>query len=622
MLVFIIASVQDMFSQTKEQWTEDIDFLVQKYETGYPRFYQQVDSAKFCALVEKIVADIQPNDPNHNIMNLFQMHAFLKDAHSIPMVFHPSYNLHAFPIRLHKFKEGWYIVDAMLGYKDLIGLKLKNIQGVDIETVFNKSGQYVSSENEYGKTDRFEMFGLMAEWLYDQKIIPNVEIAQFELVDDQGKVFQRAISSTKYVDFFKWVNMTPLENNSSFALFNLRKQNYWYTYDRDKKTLYFQFNSVDNQEGEPTIAEFAQSMRKTIKREKVEKIIIDLRNNSGGNDSNLPPLLSLFRDNRKINRYGKLFVITGPHTFSSGLLFAWKLRLQTEAILVGEPSAQGPVFNANAAYVFLPNSKIGFTISSTSTARNQPNWCFKPPQILKVDIPVQYGIHDFITNCDPALALIDKTQISSPDRCDEMGLSGSYQLSDFHVLTIEPQKEGLSMTITDFMNNSLFFVSKQLYSTDQAGIFADKNHVFVVQKTGDMEVLQVSFNGQNILAKKRTAGDMLPMEAMQQKDYAKALSMFQANADVYKQGYIKFEFYLTMAGYNLLKAGDIEMSLRFFELLINTFPNSWNAYDSYGEALAKAGQNKKAIKNFKKSLELNPENESGKKWLETLEKSN
>jgi CubicO group peptidase (beta-lactamase class C family) len=54
------------------------------------------------------------------------------------------------------------------------------------------------------------------------------------------------------------------------------------------------------------------------------------------------------------------------------------------------------------------------------------------------------------------------------------------------------------------------------------------------------------------------------------------------------------------------------------KLNMQLYPDSWNAYDSYGEALLKIGQKDQAIKMYKKSIELNPKNESGKKVLEQL----
>jgi CubicO group peptidase (beta-lactamase class C family) len=54
------------------------------------------------------------------------------------------------------------------------------------------------------------------------------------------------------------------------------------------------------------------------------------------------------------------------------------------------------------------------------------------------------------------------------------------------------------------------------------------------------------------------------------------------------------------------------------KLNMELFPNSWNVYDSYGEALLTVGRKEEAIKMYKKSIELNPKNEGGKKVLEQL----
>jgi predicted negative regulator of RcsB-dependent stress response len=49
------------------------------------------------------------------------------------------------------------------------------------------------------------------------------------------------------------------------------------------------------------------------------------------------------------------------------------------------------------------------------------------------------------------------------------------------------------------------------------------------------------------------------------------------------------------------------------------FPDSWNSYDSLGDAYVKAGQKQLAIDNYKKSLELNPANDHAKEKLKVLE---
>ncbi len=63
-----------------------------------------------------------------------------------------------------------------------------------------------------------------------------------------------------------------------------------------------------------------------------------------------------------------------------------------------------------------------------------------------------------------------------------------------------------------------------------------------------------------------------------------------------------------------------ELSLEVLKINILLFPNSFNTYDSYGEALANVGKKEEAIIMYKKSLELNPDNEGGKKAIEELMK--
>lgn len=66
---------------------------------------------------------------------------------------------------------------------------------------------------------------------------------------------------------------------------------------------------------------------------------------------------------------------------------------------------------------------------------------------------------------------------------------------------------------------------------------------------------------------------------------------------------------LNVFGYELLNKNNIDEALKIFKLNINRHENSWNCYDSYADALNRAGKNKEAIKNYKKALELAPENQ-------------
>ena len=71
-------------------------------------------------------------------------------------------------------------------------------------------------------------------------------------------------------------------------------------------------------------------------------------------------------------------------------------------------------------------------------------------------------------------------------------------------------------------------------------------------------------------------------------------------------------------GYTLLRRNRTEEAIKAFNLNVELFPESFNAYDSLGEAYMKAGNNELAISNYLRSLKLNPENESGIRALKKL----
>jgi tetratricopeptide (TPR) repeat protein len=62
---------------------------------------------------------------------------------------------------------------------------------------------------------------------------------------------------------------------------------------------------------------------------------------------------------------------------------------------------------------------------------------------------------------------------------------------------------------------------------------------------------------------------------------------------------------------NYLQSGKIKEAAAIFKLNVDAYPNSWNVYDSYGEALLALDDKENALENYKKSVRLNPGNENG-----------
>jgi CubicO group peptidase (beta-lactamase class C family)/tetratricopeptide (TPR) repeat protein len=75
---------------------------------------------------------------------------------------------------------------------------------------------------------------------------------------------------------------------------------------------------------------------------------------------------------------------------------------------------------------------------------------------------------------------------------------------------------------------------------------------------------------------------------------------------------------LNDTGYRLLNEKKLDEAIALFTILVQAFPESSNAFDSLGEAYMKAGNKTEAIKNYKKSLELDPKNKSAEKMIKIL----
>ena len=88
--------------------------------------------------------------------------------------------------------------------------------------------------------------------------------------------------------------------------------------------------------------------------------------------------------------------------------------------------------------------------------------------------------------------------------------------------------------------------------------------------------------------------------------------------DNYKDEYIINEQSLNYLGYQLLGKNMVKEAIEIFKLNVKEYPKASNSYDSLGEAYMINGNKKLAIRNYKKSLELNPNNTNAVKMIKIL----
>lgn len=101
------------------------------------------------------------------------------------------------------------------------------------------------------------------------------------------------------------------------------------------------------------------------------------------------------------------------------------------------------------------------------------------------------------------------------------------------------------------------------------------------------------------------------------KGIAKYHELKKTDSTIYK---FDDENELNSLGYELLAVDKTQDAIKLFILNTEMFPEAWNPYDSLGEGYFVAKDYDNALINYKKSLELNPQNENAQMMIDQIKK--
>jgi C-terminal processing protease CtpA/Prc len=178
------------------------------------------------------------------------------------------------------------------------------------------------------------------------------------------------------------------------------RQAYWSRYLEREGVLYIQYNQCREDPKKP-FRPFARGIGRELRRGSVQKLVIDLRFNGGGDSRVLHPLIrTLERDYREGREY-ELYTIIGRGTFSSAVLNAIDLDQRAGAVLVGEPSAGRPNHYGEVKSMRLPHSGMRLFYSTKYFSRYE-----KDTDALYPDISARWSFADITTWDDEAMEAV------------------------------------------------------------------------------------------------------------------------------------------------------------------------------------------------------------------------
>ena len=132
----------------------------------------------------------------------------------------------------------------------------------------------------------------------------------------------------------------------------------------------------------------------------MERLVLDLRLNGGGNNYKNKPVVTGIVACQKINQRGKLFVIIGRRTYSACQNLVNELDNYTNAIFVGEPTSENINFLGDNRRLVLPKSKTPVFLSF-AWWQDKPQWENGPWS--QPDLAVGMRFEDYRDGRDPVL---------------------------------------------------------------------------------------------------------------------------------------------------------------------------------------------------------------------------
>ncbi|MFK7773142.1 MAG: serine hydrolase [Saprospiraceae bacterium] len=192
---------------------------------------------------------------------------------------------------------------------------------------------------------------------------------------------------------------------------------------------------------------------------------------------------------------------------------------------------------------------------------------------------------------------------------------GKYQLDEEESMTLTRKGKQLFASFNGSSNYKVFAESENKF------FLRSLNLTFEFEKSSQKNITKMIFTtlkGKKIYPEKINAPKSFALSLnnhIEEKGITASLEWWEQikNSKEYNHN----EEEINALGYEYLQAKNVNISIQIFNLNVIAFPDSWNAYDSLGEAFMLDGNKEMAIKNYKKSVELNPKNTYG---LEALKK--
>lgn len=385
-LIFIFSIYNVLVAQTSKKidWKNDLEIYKKDLEQKHIEVYHSITKEDFANEWQKIYNNIDALNDFEIIVKLMRLTRLVNDGHTSISL--QNISKQHFPIEVKLIDGQWRVIKVSSKHSNLLKLSLTAIDDIPIDEVSAKVSEVAQFvENQYSQKIRTGEYLNIAELLYALHITKKEHKAAFTFLDDNNQEIKTTLNSlgtdtsnegSDFIHLTTGVAEITKPNDPAFPYL-------WFTPIKNTKALYINFESY------PTFEDmqvFGETLVNYIATNHIQKVIIDMRNNGGGDLYVGVVLAYALNLADTIDWKNGVFVLTSNNTFSAATSNAALFKQLLNAKIVGEPTGSNPTGYQDMDSFTLPNSKLIITYSKRLFQLSEKlNTALQPDIFIKQD---------------------------------------------------------------------------------------------------------------------------------------------------------------------------------------------------------------------------------------------
>lgn len=314
---------------------EDIAALCGTLEANHKNLYAVISKESFAqkrAALESRAPEMSDAEFYYALRELV---ASVGDAHT-SLDFNDSWYAHltALPFAVVPMEGKWFLAIVDEPNAAYLGWEVAAVDGVPTDEVFSRAKRLISHENDVWAARSFSNTINFLEALQFLGVTPTDAAGVTLTLREYGKK-EETLLTLAGLSEEEIVNLQTVRLAPETAPIT-QPSGYYSALLPDDQTLLIQYNVCADWEAMP-MSEFAAAVDGLLAENAYEKVIIDLRYNSGGDSSVWWPLLDTLALRQKEQGF-PVYTLIGADTFSSGIIDALESKERLSATLVGSPT--------------------------------------------------------------------------------------------------------------------------------------------------------------------------------------------------------------------------------------------------------------------------------------------